>query len=70
MSPRQFMHSMSKMDARWGDGSQQDSQEFMHALLEALQTETNRAATKPQVCVGGDAALAAGVHRRVSPRVP
>ena len=46
------MQSMARIDARWGDCSQQDSQEFMHALLEGLQTESNRAASKPLVCVG------------------
>lgn len=48
VSPTKFMHSMARLDSRWGDGSQQDSQEFLHALLEALQNETNRAAIKPQ----------------------
>lgn len=38
---------MSKHDGRWGEGRQQDSQEFLHSLLEALQKETNRVSHKP-----------------------
>lgn len=33
-------------DARWRDGRQHDCQEFLHSLLEALQTELNRVAVK------------------------
>ncbi|GAX74474.1 hypothetical protein CEUSTIGMA_g1923.t1 [Chlamydomonas eustigma] len=47
VSPNRFMQRISKVDSRWGDGSQQDSQEFLHSLLEALQKETNRITTKP-----------------------
>jgi ubiquitin C-terminal hydrolase len=28
---------VSSADERWGDGCQQDSQEFLHSLLEQLQ---------------------------------
>jgi uncharacterized UBP type Zn finger protein len=37
VSPRQFLEAVSSADERWGDGCQQDSQEFLHSLLEQLQ---------------------------------
>ncbi len=37
ITPSTFQRSVSQLDSRWGDGSQQDAQEFLHALLEALQ---------------------------------
>ena len=36
-----------QVDARWGQGAQQDSQELLHSLLGALQSETNRITAKP-----------------------
>eukprot|EP00798_Chlamydomonas_sp_ICE-L_P019858 gene19858-26553_t len=48
VSPSAFMRKVAKIDSRWGDGSQQDSQEFLHSLLGALQTETNRVVGKPK----------------------
>ena len=47
VSPSAFLKRISKHDSRWGDSSQQDSQEFLHSLLEALQTESNRVTAKP-----------------------
>ena len=35
--PRPLLSQVSKQDSRWGDGRQQDSQEFLNSLLEALQ---------------------------------
>jgi ubiquitin carboxyl-terminal hydrolase 2/21/ubiquitin carboxyl-terminal hydrolase 8 len=37
VSPRHFLEAVSSADERWGDGCQQDSQEFLHSLLEQLQ---------------------------------
>eukprot|EP00879_Flechtneria_rotunda_P019983 GHRR01021009.1.p1 GENE.GHRR01021009.1~~GHRR01021009.1.p1 ORF type:complete len:250 (+),score=115.99 GHRR01021009.1:176-925(+) len=37
VSPRRFLTAVSAADDRWGDGQQQDSQEFLHSLLEQLQ---------------------------------
>jgi ubiquitin C-terminal hydrolase len=37
VSPRPFLEAVSSADERWGDGCQQDSQEFLHSLLEQLQ---------------------------------
>jgi ubiquitin C-terminal hydrolase len=30
VSPLAFLKKVSKIDERWGEGSQQDSQEFLH----------------------------------------
>ncbi|WIA11761.1 hypothetical protein OEZ85_011855 [Tetradesmus obliquus] len=48
VSPRRFLEAVSAADERWGDGCQQDSQEFLHSLLEQLQSECNRVQGKPQ----------------------
>lgn len=37
ISPRRFLYAVAAADDRWGDGCQQDSQEFLHSLLEQLQ---------------------------------
>ncbi len=47
MSPSAFLRTLGRSDGRWGDGSQQDAQEFLHALLEALQSECNQVVGKP-----------------------
>lgn len=36
-TPSTFLKRMGRVDSRWSEGSQQDSQEFMHALLDTLQ---------------------------------
>ncbi|GLI66505.1 hypothetical protein VaNZ11_010332 [Volvox africanus] len=47
VNPSTFLRKVSKHDGRWGDGRQQDSQEFLNSLLEALQAECNRIRVKP-----------------------
>ncbi|GIL67582.1 hypothetical protein Vafri_20952 [Volvox africanus] len=47
VNPSTFLRKVSKHDGRWGDGRQQDSQEFLNSLLEALQAECNRIRIKP-----------------------
>ncbi|EFJ53269.1 hypothetical protein VOLCADRAFT_44477, partial [Volvox carteri f. nagariensis] len=47
VNPSAFLRKISKHDTRWGDGRQQDSQEFLNSLLEALQAECNRITAKP-----------------------
>ncbi len=47
LTPQPLPRLATQVDSRWGDGSQQDSQEFLHSLLEALQSETNRVSGKP-----------------------
>ncbi|KAG2435535.1 hypothetical protein HYH02_011829 [Chlamydomonas schloesseri] len=47
VNPSAFLRKVSKQDSRWGDGRQQDSQEFLNSLLEALQSECNRITSKP-----------------------
>lgn len=37
VNPNAFLRKVAKHDARWGDGRQQDSQEFLNSLLEVLQ---------------------------------
>lgn len=39
---------MARLDRRWGAGSQQDSHEFLLALLERLQAECDRTPGKPK----------------------
>lgn len=39
ISPRQFLRAVAGADKRWGDGCQQDSQEFLHSMLEQLQVQ-------------------------------
>ena len=39
---------MSERDSKWGRGSQQDSHEFLIALLTTLQSECDRNTRKPQ----------------------
>ncbi|GFR43244.1 hypothetical protein Agub_g4305 [Astrephomene gubernaculifera] len=47
VNPGAFLRKVSKHDGRWGDGRQQDSQEFLNSLLEVLQSECNRITSKP-----------------------
>lgn len=47
VSPSLFLKKISKYDSRWGEGRQQDSQEFLHSVLESLQVELNRVTSKP-----------------------
>lgn len=42
VSPSALVKQMARKDARWGERAQQDSQEFLLALLEGLQSEMNR----------------------------
>ncbi len=42
VNPSAFVRKVSKHDSRWGDGRQQDSQEFLSSLLEALQVGYKR----------------------------
>lgn len=37
VSPSAFLRRLSRHDGRWGEGSQQDANEFLHSLLESLQ---------------------------------
>ncbi len=37
VNPSRFLRHVAKHDSRWGEGYQQDSQEFLHSLLEALR---------------------------------
>ncbi|KAK3250819.1 hypothetical protein CYMTET_39816 [Cymbomonas tetramitiformis] len=41
-SPREFLNCISTWDRAFSGGRQHDSQEFLHSLLDALQTECNR----------------------------
>ncbi|KAF8071039.1 Usp2 [Scenedesmus sp. PABB004] len=47
VSPRRLLRAMAAVDDRWADGCQQDGQEFLHSLLERLQSEANRVRGKP-----------------------
>ncbi|KAG1674034.1 hypothetical protein FOA52_000340 [Chlamydomonas sp. UWO 241] len=42
VQPSELLRTFASTNPLWGTGEQQDSQEFMHALLEGLQTETSR----------------------------
>eukprot|EP00775_Hariotina_reticulata_P007492 gene7492-7701_t len=63
LSPRCLLRALAAADERWGEGRQQDSQEFLHSLLELLQTEGNRVPGKPRYrelsCKGSEASQAA-----------
>jgi hypothetical protein len=47
VTPRAFLSCIGAWDARFMGGAQHDSQEFLHSLLDALQTECNRVKGKP-----------------------
>ncbi len=40
LTPSQVVRALGRVDARWGDGSQQDSQELLHVIFESLQVGT------------------------------
>lgn len=37
VDPTRFLSQVARHDSRWQDGCQQDSQEFLHSLLEGMQ---------------------------------
>lgn len=51
VSPRAFLHALSRADERWSRGCQQDSQEFLHSLLELLQVRARVHACMRCVCM-------------------
>ncbi|KAI8468488.1 MAG: hypothetical protein J3K34DRAFT_477798 [Monoraphidium minutum] len=47
VNPSRFLDAVSRHDSRWGEGYQQDCEEFLHSLLTALQSDCNRVRGKP-----------------------
>jgi len=47
VSPQPLVDALTRVDRRWGARRQQDAQEALSALLEALQADCNRTSHKP-----------------------
>jgi ubiquitin C-terminal hydrolase len=48
VTPRDLLSAVIRLDRRFGGGRQHDSQEFLHCVLEGLQSELNRVKAKPK----------------------